>query len=397
MKIASENRTLTEAEADAYEKNEERLRRAVKYADNGCRKARTGKVPFSKKQKVLLGRIYVLKTSWRRYKLKDSNSNGRPKWKKLKRMMKKYSYNGPTSFSSFAQINQELRMASEAYNKFRPKAHEFRLAYRESLAAEIADETNRDPDKVLKDINHREERKEHFRQIRRKEKRGERYGVDRVDIETDAGLRTLNNKVDIEAAIIKANKEKLLQARDTPLRTEPLRSIIGERMQYEEWEKLLRKEITLPEELEEGTKLWFEAIQNIDANPIDISRSTEEYFDSWKSMDEDKSSLPGIQAAHIKSIAPESPAADVVSWLALIPLLTGYAPLTWKRGIDSMIPKKKNEWRPDKLRLILLMDARFNHNNKIIGRKMMEFGGKKAILHVSNSAAEKKNQQSNTP
>jgi len=94
-------------------------------------------------------------------------------------------------------------------------------------------------------------------------------------------------------------------------------------------------------------------------------------------MDEDKSSLPGIQAAHIKSIAPESPAADVVSWLALIPLLTGYAPLTWKRGIDSMIPKKKNEWRPDKLRLILLMDARFNHNNKIIGRKMMEFGGKK--------------------
>ena len=62
--------------------------------------------------------------------------------------------------------------------------------------------------------------------------------------------------------------------------------------------------------------------------------------------------------------------------MALIPLLTGYAPKNWKRGIDSMIPKKKDEWRPGKLRLILLMDARFNHNNKLIGKKMMEQGEK---------------------
>jgi hypothetical protein len=49
--------------------------------------------------------------------------------------------------------------------------------------------------------------------------------------------------------------------------------------------------------------------------------------------------------------------------MALIPLITGYAPVQLKRGIDSMIPKKNIEWRPDKL--ILLMEARFNRNNKI--------------------------------
>ena len=45
-----------------------------------------------------------------------------------------------------------------------------------------------------------------------------------------------------------------------------------------------------------------------------------------------------------------------------------------------MIPKKMNEWRPDKLRLILLMESRFNQNNKIIGRKMMDHGEKFGFL-----------------
>jgi hypothetical protein len=66
--------------------------------------------------------------------------------------------------------------------------------------------------------------------------------------------------------------------------------------------------------------------------------------------------------------------------MALIPLITGYVPEHWKRGVDSMITKKKNEWRAGKLRLILLMEARFNQNNKLIGRKMMEYGERKGFL-----------------
>ena len=148
---------------------------------------------------------------------------------------------------------------------------------------------------------------------------------------------------EIEAEIIKANKEKLLQSRDTPLRQEPIRTLIGERMEYDKWEKLLKREINIPEGLDEGTRLWFEAIQNFDDDPFNIEWTTEEYFEGWKAMSEDKSSLPGIQAAHLKSIDPSTEAADVISWMALIPLLTGYAPLQWKKGVDSMIPKKKNE------------------------------------------------------
>jgi len=45
-----------------------------------------------------------------------------------------------------------------------------------------------------------------------------------------------------------------------------------------------------------------------------------------------------------------------------------------------MIPKKEGEWRPAKLRLILLLNARFNHNNKLIGKAIMKYGEKKGIL-----------------
>jgi hypothetical protein len=78
-------------------------------------------------------------------------------------------------------------------------------------------------------------------------------------------------------------------------------------------------------------------------------------------MKVEKSSAPGIHIGHIKCIDPKSEAAYVVSTLALIPLQTGYAPVQWRSGIDSMIPKKITDLRPEKLRLILLMDARFNH------------------------------------
>jgi hypothetical protein len=75
---------------------------------------------------------------------------------------------------------------------------------------------------------------------------------------------------------------------------------------------------------------------------------------------------------HIKCLDSSSSAAEVISKLALIPLMVGYSPRTWhSNGIDSMIPKKVTDLRPAKLQLILLMDARFNHNNKLIDKKMM--------------------------
>jgi len=143
----------------------------------------------------------------------------------------------------------------------------------------------------------------------------------------------------------------------------------------------LRGEIQLPlDEVEEGTRLWYEYIQKEHIEEMEIDWTQQEYFEGWKLMKEDTGSAPGWHFGHMKCIDPESDAAEVLSLLALLPLKTGYVPREWQKGINSMIPKKMHNLRPEKLRLILLMDSRFNHNNKIIGKQMMEFGEKHNLL-----------------
>ena len=119
--------------------------------------------------------------------------------------MEKYAYNGPTRFESLNQITEEIKKAAAQYHLFRPKAHEARDDYRSQLAYEISVETGRDQEKVYKDILNRDDTKEHHRRIKAKEKRGESYGVDRVDVETTNGFQTLVNKTNIENAILAAN------------------------------------------------------------------------------------------------------------------------------------------------------------------------------------------------
>ena len=361
-----------------YEQVEERIRRAIKDADRHCRTHKRKSVPFSAKQKELMGAIRVLKVARLRFLL--VRARNRPKARMLQRMAKKYNYKGELNYATKEEYDARIKDAATAYDEFRPKAHKFRETYLVQIAEEMAEEDGKEVDFHLTQLINRERVKEHFRRIKRSEGRNRRSGVDKVMAETMEGLQMVFGKKEIEDAIIDANKEKLQQANNTPFRMEPLQSLLGEQMEYEKWEKILKKEIDLPEDVEEGTRLWYEYIQNFDENTDDITWTTEEYCDSWKKMQEDKASLPGIHSAHMKCLDSTTAAAEVISRLALVPLLTGYAPTQWKKGLDSMIPKKEGEWRPGKLRLILLLDARFNHNNKLIGKAIMNYGEKHGIL-----------------
>jgi Reverse transcriptase (RNA-dependent DNA polymerase). len=231
-------------------------------------------------------------------------------------------------------------------------------------------------------LKHNEQTKDYFQRIKQCEGKSRGGAVDKIMIEEEDGRQHIVfDKHAIEREIMKVNEEKLLQASNTPLRSEQLSILLGEQGDYDKWEEVLQGCIKLPQNVDEGLRVWYEYITHMSQHDsIQFSWTTEEYCESWSKINENKSTLPGIQVAHIKSLTPNSIAADVVSKLALIPLLVGYSPKTWRNGIDSMIPKKVADLRPSKLRLILLLDARFNHNNKLIGKKMMEYGEQNGIL-----------------
>lgn len=83
--------------------------------------------------------------------------------------------------------------------------------------------------------------------------------------------------------------------------------------------------------------------------------------------------------------------------MACLPFEYGFSPDWWQQGIDVMLEKKKGVWQINKLRAILLYEADFNQNNKLLGKLMLEqaerfnsvaieqFGSRKQLLAVDQS------------
>ena len=136
----------------------------------------------------------------------------------------------------------------------------------------------------LKTLVHRERIKEHFRRIKVCEARSQSGGVDKVDKENiDGTLTTIFGKVEMEGEIIRANKQRLQQAEGTPLRMEPLQTIVGEQAEDHKWEGILNGAIQLPKEnIEEGTQLWYDYMQSYEDNPrVDSKGALATTFD-WR-------------------------------------------------------------------------------------------------------------------
>jgi len=57
--------------------------------------------------------------------------------------------------------------------------------------------------------------------------------------------------------------------------------------------------------------------------------------------------------------------------MAEMPLTTRYAPTRWKKGLNIMLQKQTGNLNVKKLRMIVLIEADFNMNNKWLGRAIM--------------------------
>lgn len=86
---ATEKQRLDHKLIALYESIKNRMQNIICYADNGCRKARIGKIPTSPEQKWLMGAIRILK----QFKLRALlvGKCNRPKTKRIKRLIKDIS------------------------------------------------------------------------------------------------------------------------------------------------------------------------------------------------------------------------------------------------------------------------------------------------------------------
>ena len=171
---------------------------------------------------------------------------------------------------------------------------------------------------------------------------------------------------------MEANSEKLHQCNErTPLRTEPLLSLLT-KFDYTTWESFLQGEIPIPENLEEGTRAYLEVYHNMEDNDIDILHTPESLKKAWSKAKEKTSAAPGpIHYGTMKVMKWCMPLAKFQTIMANIPLKTSATPSKWSEDVEVMLLKKKDNYLPEKLRRIGLMDVAFNMNNKHIGRAAM--------------------------
>ena len=74
----------------------------------------------------------------------------------------------------------------------------------------------------------------------------------------------------------------------------------------------------------------------------------------------------------MKACALSTTLAEFKATISHIVFCTGYAPNDWKNTINTMIEKKGKENLVSDLRIVNLIEADFNYNNKIIVRIVMK-------------------------
>ena len=138
---AAASKNLTRDEEKTYELIEERMRRGIKKADNKCRKVRRGQIPFSLTAQEIMRKLRMLKLIQLRQRM--IGKENRPKMTKMRRLARKYNYQGPLSYASSDQIDEALKKAKQKYSKFRPRAIELRENYLYNIASERSEEDQR--------------------------------------------------------------------------------------------------------------------------------------------------------------------------------------------------------------------------------------------------------------
>jgi hypothetical protein len=121
-----------------------------------------------------------------------------------------------------------LELAVREYAKFKHVAHEQRWSYLESIAREMNERDGKGIKHHFKMLQQREQCKEHFRRIKMSEGRTRGGRVDKVQVDNGTNSTIAYDRKTIEQEIMKANERKLHQAKDTPLRSEFLSTLLGE-------------------------------------------------------------------------------------------------------------------------------------------------------------------------
>lgn len=284
------NTPLTPAQEEEYERINKHVTECCLAAERKCRKVRVGQVPFSPIVDTAAKTIYLWSLISNKMKGTKVSSS------LIKRLSKKCEIIIDNDLT-YEQVRLLRNAAIKRYKQLKPSAKQHREHFILDLADVMEEVYGIKRASVSRSLAVTEEQRIIHRQIHSKLK-GSGGSISKLQIPNphvpDEYIWT-EDKDEIEASIINANKKKIRLADETPFRMEPLLSDCGPYADTPQCTNILLGRYD-SEALDQGTKLFIRHLK-VDDNilsspPIPNKIEVQEFQDYWKKNRERTSSAP---------------------------------------------------------------------------------------------------------
>ena len=392
----SHSTPLTRADEEEYEKLDRLRDRGMQQAERQCRKLHMGGRSWSPTLQAARDRIKYFRLSIARLKGRKVHANT------LTRLSKKININ--TKDATLANQMEQLDSSYKIYKIIRQRHKELRQSFVEDLAERLEENGNGHKATIVRTLIDLETQRSMYRHIKRTLGNSQSLSTTHITITNENGTtRELTKQQEMEDAIIKENIKKYHQTENTcPFHHSPLIQDFGFYGEGPCTHDVYTGRYQVPSSVDEYTRSYIEICKRdqhtFEEGDAKLERSFQEFSQGWKKMKEKTSSHGPLHFGHFKAATnhPSIIASHYI--LAEIPFRTGYNPCRWKQATNVMILKKAGIFDITKLRTIVLYEADFNHNNKWLGKAMMQhtinnnqlakeqysIPGKKAIDHALN-------------
>ena len=348
---------------------------SILYAEKRCRKLKAGAVPYSPELNSTGKEINV----WNNVLRKKRGCNISSTY--IKRISKRAGISNPMSLS-IEDCIKERNTASKKYRKLKRNAKKNRIQFIQELATQQAERGNETISNAINRINRNEELRESYKRIKTVTKPF--FGAtEKVLIPTSKSgeERITTNKLEIERALCKQNKEKFVSAYSSPFLQEPLNLQIGQTATSKSSQQILSGCYEPPSNITKATKVFIKkmctpiAIQKKGRNESECNIKTATSY--WKKKRErTNSSMSGRHIGTYKALTYNN-----ISTLNVVNAISNYAfqlgtPLErWTKDLDVSLLKKPNKIRPSELRTIGTLEADFNQLASLhFSKRMMNTG-----------------------
>ena len=362
----------TEQMRKKFEKILQQRQEGIAYADNKCRKLKCGNVPYTPQLAQASQKIRVWKAA-------QTIKTGCKFSSRLFRRLEKQVGLKNCLHKSIKELKQEETTAWKEYWKTKKQAHSLRKTFLTQKAEDIAEESNTQTlATVYKQLITRERQREDARKIKSTLKKLQKMAVTTVEVTDEQGnVHEISDKNQIELECIKENDCKYTQTSNTVCMKEPLRSLLGKTGNTSFCDTILDGTAVLPQNIPPYTR---EFLQQLKRSPhaakyqIPHHISENDFKEGWKVMKEStsSSSLTGLHFGHLKTCAMDPTLTKFESSVANVPYVSGIPPRQWQESVIVMIKKKVNLNNILALRSVVLTEADFNFNNKILGRRTLQ-------------------------